>query len=71
MRWHITAQQEVNGQDSTGKWGPGVQVSFVLDNGQGGTVFVPQSQYNAANVTTAINGWAATLSEVAGLTGTV
>lgn len=48
--WHITAQMETMQASPTGQWQRGFQITFQTDSGLAGTVFVPETAYNAANV---------------------
>lgn len=48
--WTVGSQQEATGQDSLGHYVPGVNVSFQTVSGMVGSVFVPNTQYNADTV---------------------
>jgi hypothetical protein len=67
-RWKVVSQVQQSGQLPGGRFGPGMAVTYQLDTGTTGTVFVPLSAYNPANVTAAINAQAPSLATVDGLT---
>lgn len=57
--WVVVTQEETSAPGPTGKYVPGVKVTFRLaESGTVGSVFLPQAQYNVANVTAAINAQA-------------
>jgi|HubBroStandDraft_2_1064218.scaffolds.fasta_scaffold822907_2 hypothetical protein len=65
--WVVTNQRQTTAQDSTGKYVPVVAVTFQLASGTTATVTVPVSVYSQANVTAAIDAYAAQLAAVDGL----
>ena len=67
--WTVTGQMEVTAPDSTGRYVPGVKVSFTTVTGLSGTVFVPDAQYNTERVRAAINERVAQMLAVHGLGG--
>lgn len=68
-RWRIVGQREANRQDEQGRYVAGVIITFQMADGTAGSVFVPQSQYNADNVRNLINTRAAVMESVTGLSG--
>ena len=68
-RWRIVGQREANRQDEQGRYVAGVIITFQMADGTSGSVFVPQSQYNAENVKNLINTRAAVIESVTGLSG--
>lgn len=71
QRWTITGTQETTGLTDQGTPAKGVLVSFKLDDGTAGTVFVPDTAFTPAHVTALVAARAASLVGVKGLTGTV
>lgn len=53
-KWSVVSQQEVSRPDAQGRFQPGVLVGFQTDTGLQGQVFVPDSQYTAEAVKTAV-----------------
>ena len=66
--WTVISQVETMGIGPTGTAGSGVKVSFRTIDGTTASVFVPDAQYTADNVKSAIAARVATLAEVKGLT---
>lgn len=66
--WKITEAAQMVGQDSTGRYTKGWQITFQLDGGQTGAVFVPGDSLNPAQVSTAVGRQADALYGVLGLT---
>ena len=66
--WRITEAAQQVGQDSTGRYTKGWMVSFQLDGGQTGSVFVPGDSLNPAQVQAAVGRQADALYGVLGLT---
>jgi dolichol kinase len=64
----ITGQTQGAGVDSTGKAVQGWNVMFETTKGQHGSVFVPQSIYNMANVHAMVRTQAAEMEGVLGST---
>lgn len=71
QNWTITGTGETTGLTDQGTPTKGVTVSFRLDDGTTGTVFVPDGAFTPANVTALVGARAAALVGVKGLTGTV
>lgn len=69
--WTITGTSETTGVNDQGMPTRGVSVSFKLDDGTAGTVFVPDASFTPAAVTAAVQARASALVGVKGLTGTV
>lgn len=67
--WTVTGQMETYDQGPNGTTVRGMRVNFTLPSGAGGSVFVPDSQYNPANVRAAIAYRAGQIAEVSNLTG--
>lgn len=67
--WQITSQLEQTGQDANGRYVEGVKVSFTTAAGLMGSVFVPNTLYNAASVRQLVAQRVAQMSEVHGLNG--
>lgn len=66
--WKITDAAQQVGQDSTGRYTKGWQITFQLDGGQTGTVFVAGDSLNPAQVSSAVARQADALYGVLGLT---
>lgn len=67
--WTVTSQSQTIQAGPSGQITRGVEVYFTLPTGSGGSVFVPESSYNAANVRAAIAAKAAVLAQVDQLSG--
>lgn len=67
--WRVTTQQEVTAQDTSGRYVPGVRVTFTTTDGIVGAVFIPESTYNTATVRDAINARVAQMRAIATLEG--
>lgn len=67
--WTVTSQQETFEQGPAGTMARGVRVYFTLASGPGGSVFIPDAQYNPDNVRAAIAAKAHLLNQVQGLSG--
>lgn len=66
---HVVAQVEAQGQDASGKWVDGMNVTGVIDaTGAAFTVFVPRAMYTPEYVAQALAEKAATVSAVHQLT---
>jgi hypothetical protein len=65
--WRVTAVNQTTGQDSTGRYTQGKEVSFTLASGVSGTVFVPDNMFNPDAVKAAIMAEAANLHQVSNL----
>jgi ubiquinone biosynthesis protein Coq4 len=48
--WRVIAQMETIAPDQTGKFVPGVQITFETASGLVGSIFVPASLYNPETV---------------------
>lgn len=66
--WKVTEAAQQIGQDSTGRYTKGWQITFQLDGGQTGAVFVPGDSLNPAQVQAAVARQADALYGVVGLT---
>ena len=71
QQWTITGTSETTGLTDQGMPAKGVTVSFKLEDGTGGTIFVPDTQFTPAAVTALVGARASALLSVKGLTGTV
>lgn len=71
VTYHVTGQIEGTGRNNAGAFIPGVTVTFAMSNGHGGTVFIPQDRYDAANVKAAIEARVAQIRDVGNITGSV
>lgn len=67
--WHDVTQQETTELDAKAQPVRGYRVYFTTNAGHSGSVFVPQTMYNVANVRAAIAAQATTLDGVGKLTG--
>lgn len=67
--WKVTTQVERTQVGQQGQLVMGVTVGFTTDSGLQGTVFVPETQYNAGTIRQLISQKVAAMSAVAGLTG--
>lgn len=67
--WSVTAQQQQTAQDSTGNYVAGVKVTFVTGSGLSGSVFVPESQYNAETVRAMVAARVEAMAAIAALNG--
>jgi hypothetical protein len=65
--WRVVGQVQQWGKLPNGQSGQGVMVTYQLDSGSQGTVFVPLTSYNTQNVKDAINAAAAHVAAVDGL----
>jgi hypothetical protein len=68
VNWTVSAAQQTTSQDATGRFTKGWEVSYTLDTGHVGTVFVPGDILNQEQVKAAINQSAAALYGVVNLT---
>lgn len=71
QQWTITGTAEGTGLTEQGMPTKGVTVSFKVDDGTSGTVFVPDAQLTQSNVTALVAARATALTGLKGLTGTV
>lgn len=71
QNWTITGTGETTGLTDQGTPTKGVTVSFRLDDGTTGTVFVPDGAFTPANVTNLVTARASALAGIKGLTGAV
>ena len=67
--WSVIGQVERVGQLPNGSYAEGIEITFRTSAGQEGTVFVSRVGYTTAAVQALINERAATMAEVAGLSG--
>ncbi|HEX3513860.1 MAG TPA: hypothetical protein VHT26_07665 [Trebonia sp.] len=71
VTWTIGVPTETTGLSDAGMPVKGLTVPFKLDNGIAGSVFVPEGQTSASNITALVSAKAAALVGIKGLTGTV
>lgn len=69
VKWSVTGQHQRVAPGRTGRMVPGVTVAFQLQNGDTGSVFIPEAAYNADNVRTIIAMKAKAMADVADLSG--
>lgn len=70
VAWKVTGQvPNAPGVDANGKATRGVEVSYLTDSGQSGTVFVPNASYNVDTVRQMIVAHSAVADGIAGLSG--
>lgn len=67
-RWRVIQVQDGTGPDSTGRFVQGKTVTYQLETGHTGTVFVPAPNANADAVKLAVAADAANLDAIANLT---
>lgn len=67
--WSVTGQNEASEVNGAGQLLKGVRIYFRTGGGVDSSVFVPESQYNAAAVRAAIAARAAVVDEIASLAG--
>jgi hypothetical protein len=65
--WKVIDTKTGSAPDATGRYVPGYQITYQLNTGQAGTVFVPKSSYTKDAATAAIMADAAQLAEVSNL----
>jgi hypothetical protein len=66
--WSVTGQQETSDIGPQGTYVPGVRVTFQLENGTVGQVFLAQADYSVEKARAAIAAKAATMAAVSSLT---
>lgn len=66
--WQVTGQTPDFGAGPAGLNVPGWKVTFKLNSGSAGSVFIPATQYSAANVKALIAPLAAEMAAVDGIT---
>lgn len=71
VSWHITAQMETVQAGPTGQFQRGYSITFQTDSGLAGTVFVPETAYNPANVAAKVAEQVQRMVAVHGLRGNV
>lgn len=54
VRWTVSGAVQTQGQDSGGRFVPGWEVTYTIDSGHSGTVFVPGAVPNQDAVKAAI-----------------
>jgi hypothetical protein len=64
VAWRVINVADSTGQDATGRWVAGRAVTYQLQSGATGTVFVPNSLFSADSVRAAVAAEAATLDAV-------
>lgn len=67
--FRVTGQRETTEQGANGRFMLGQRVSYELTTGSSGSVFVPYSAYNAANVARLIRDHATQTKQIANLVG--
>lgn len=67
--WTVGSQTETYEPGPNGQITRGVRVYFTLPSGVGGSVFIPEAQYNPVNVRAAIAAKASMIADVSNLTG--
>jgi hypothetical protein len=68
MTWTVTSQQETTAPNASNIYVDGVKVGFTTDTGVAGSVFVPNTAYNATSVKRLIQSRVDKMTEVQGLT---
>lgn len=68
VKWKVTQVVDGTGPDSTGRFVVGKTITFQLDTGHTGTVFVPATDANPDAVKLAVQQAAANLDAIANLT---
>lgn len=71
VKWTITSVTPTTGINAQGTPAKGQNVTYQLENGDSGTLFVPDAQYNPANVKQLVHEHAANTVAIKSLTGTV
>lgn len=71
MQWSVTSQQESMGQDASGRYVSGVNVSYTTNGGLSGTIFIPDAQYNAEAVKARIEARLRAMTDVHTLGGSL
>lgn len=66
--WKVTLQQQATGQDATGNYVRGRNVTWQLADGTTGTVFIPKNSYTADFVKQAIVDDVAQVASIGKLT---
>lgn len=67
--WKVISQQETSGQNDQGAYVHGVTVTFQTTKGVTGTVFVPDSVYNADTVRARVQARVDAMHDVHALQG--
>lgn len=67
--WRVVSQQETTEPNQAGQLSRGYRIYFVLPSGTQGSVFVPATKYNPANVQAAIAHQAGLVADVDQLSG--
>lgn len=65
--WTVTGQRETQQIGPSGQFQRGMEISFMTNAGNAGTVWVPYNQYTPGNVAMVIDARAAQLDAVGGL----
>lgn len=68
VSWKVLQVTDGQGQDATGRFVNGKNVTYQLSAGQTGTVFVPASQFDPDTVKSMVAAAAGNLAQVANLT---
>jgi molybdate-binding protein len=64
VKWRVVSQIETTQPDASGRFVPGVLVSFQTESGVVASVFVPAAQYNVETVKRLINEKAVLIESV-------
>lgn len=67
--WSVQGSQYKVAPDQSGALKPGQEVTFTTQYGEVGTVFLPDSQFNVANVQAAVAAKALVMDQVRALKG--
>jgi hypothetical protein len=67
--WKVTGANQTTGQDQTGRYVNGFEVTYQLKSGATGSVFVPKDGFNEDAVRAAVDAAARTLANVLNITG--
>lgn len=67
--WQVTGQQETTEQAINGGFVSGRRVYFTTGNGNGGSVFVPDTMYDADTVRRMVSAAAANVDAIGSLRG--
>ena len=64
VTWTVDSQAPRTGENTRGQYVPGYQIEFTTGRGNKGTIFVPRTDYNPANVVALIRAHASELDTV-------
>ena len=68
VNWTVSGATQTTGQDPTGRYVRGWEVTYTLDSGHSGTVFLPGDVPNPDSIKAAVNQSAQALYGVVNLT---